>query len=122
MAGVVKSITCTSGVVTAATGGLVAYGDVQDVHAGYLLGRGSSGGDGSVQEITIGSGLSLSGTTLSASSTYAAEDAQDDVGGILDAGSNGQVAFTYDDATPRITGNLSARGHAAIMARISMRG
>lgn len=57
--------------VQASTGEILVYGagrtnDVPNYGQGKLLGRGAASGSGAAQEITLGSGLSLSGTTLSA--------------------------------------------------------
>lgn len=59
-----------SGATWTIDSGAVSYAKIQDVSAAStLLGRGSAGGAGDVEEITIGTGLTMSGTTLSASGT-----------------------------------------------------
>jgi len=59
-------VTNSAGVVTIANDA-VTYAKIQNVSAASrLLGRGSAAGAGDVQEISLGSGLSMTGTTLSA--------------------------------------------------------
>jgi hypothetical protein len=64
----------------------ITYAKLQNVSAASrLIGRGSAGGAGDAEEISIGSGLSLSGTTLSSAFTNPMTTAGD----IITGGSSG---------------------------------
>lgn len=112
---VVKSITVADGLLTAASGGTVDTADItadavtfakmQNIATARLLGR-STASSGDIEEIQVGSGLTLSSGTLSASGggSYTDEEAQDAVGGILTDTST--IDFTYSDGTPSITADV----------------
>lgn len=110
-----QTITLTGNVTGSGTGSFattiandaVTYAKIQNVTDARLLGR-SAGSSGDVQEITVGTGLSLSGGALTSMITqYTDENAQDAVGAMVDA------SLTYVDATPllqraALTGNVTA--------------
>jgi hypothetical protein len=111
----------SSGATWTIDNGAVTYAKMQDVSAASkLIGRGSASGSGDPQEITIGTNLTMSGTTLSAAgsiagSTGSADNAiirADGTGGSTIQGSvptiddNGKIladAFEFD-TTPTTTG------------------
>jgi hypothetical protein len=72
----------------------VTYAKMQNVSAASkLLGRGSAAGSGDVEEITLGTGLSMSGTTLNSSSVAGSNtQVQFNDGGVLGA----DAGLTYD--------------------------
>ena len=103
-----------TGDVTKAAGGTaqtiatsaVTYAKIQDISAASrLLGRGSAGGSGVVEEISLGTGLSMSGTTLSASTagTVTSVDA-----------SGGTTGMTFSGGPVTTTGTLTLAGTLAI--------
>lgn len=94
----------------------VSYSKIQNVSAASkLLGRGDSG-SGDVQELTIGSGLVMTGTTLSSTGggSYTDEQAQDAVGAMVDS------TLVYTDATPllsraALTGDVTASAGSNVL-------
>jgi hypothetical protein len=69
-------ITVASGTSWSIDNDAVTYAKMQNVSAASkLLGRGSAAGAGDVEEITLGTGLSMSGTTLSSTGSGAPTDA-----------------------------------------------
>jgi hypothetical protein len=96
--------------VGALTDGDVTYAKIQDTSAGsVLLGRGSSG-PGDVQEITLGAGLSMTGTTLSSSGGGAAPATADYLVKTADGTLTAERVVT--DSTS-ITANWSTAGQVA---------
>jgi Repeat of unknown function (DUF5907) len=83
----------------------VTYDKMQDTAAGaILLGRGdhSPGGGGEIEEITLGTGLSMSGTTLNASSSGGGSVSKSHSGFRLTLAS-GYPVYTPRPATPTST-------------------
>jgi hypothetical protein len=103
-----------TGDVTKAAGGTaqtiassaVTYAKIQDISAASrLLGRGAGAGAGVTQEISLGTGLSMSGTTLSASAagTVTSVDA-----------SGGTTGMSFSGGPVTTTGTLTLAGTLAV--------
>jgi len=79
----------------------VTYAKIQNVTDARVLGR-AAGSAGDVQELSAGTGISISGGAIASTITqYTDEQAQDAVGTILV--DTATIDFTYDDATPAIS-------------------
>lgn len=102
--------------VTTIANDAVTYSKMQNVSAASkLLGRGDSG-SGDVQEITLGSGLTMTGTTLSASGGSGDITAVGDVasgaafdgtaGSILTAGPNLSFTLVTQDSVSQVPGGI----------------
>ncbi len=89
----------------------VTYGKIQNVSAASrLLGRGSAGGSGDVEELTISTGLTLTGTTLTATGTG-------DVVGPSSA-VDSEIAL-YDGTTGKLIKRLSGTGFVRAAAGVA---
>lgn len=113
-----QTITLTGDVTGSGTGSFAAtiandavtYAKMQNVSAATrLLGRGSAGGSGDPEELTVSTGLSLSGTALSSTITqYTDELAQDAIGAALT--DTASVDFTYNDGANTISAAVLPAG------------
>jgi hypothetical protein len=82
----------------------ITFAKLQNISTARLLGR-STASAGNVEELTIGTGLQLTGGALSSTVTqYTDENAQDAVGTILT--DTATVNLTYNDTTPAVTADV----------------
>jgi hypothetical protein len=115
--GVVKSLAAVRGLIQSATGGTVDTYDispravnwdrVQSIASGFLLGR-SSAGAGDVESLAVGTGLNLSGGTLTSTGTpYTDEQSQDATAALFAAGTHAGISFIYDDANNKLSATVT---------------
>jgi Repeat of unknown function (DUF5907) len=98
-------VTTSGGVATTIPNDTVTYAKMQNVSAASrLLCRGSASGSGDPQECTVGTGLSLSGTTLSATASSAWSALTDPSGNLSLSHAANTTAFTWGSSTS--TSNL----------------
>lgn len=84
--------------------GSITLASLQNISTDKILGR-DTAGSGVIEQLGLGAGLSISGGNLvNTVSAYTTEEAQDAVGSIL--ADDGDIDFTYDDATPKITASV----------------
>lgn len=74
----------------------ITFADIQNIATDKVLGR-DTAGSGTIEELGLGAGLSISGGNLvNTVSAYTTEEAQDAVGAMVDA------SLTYVDGTPSL--------------------
>ncbi len=82
----------------------ITFAKMQNIASGRVLGR-TTASSGDIEELSAGTGIAISGGTISTSITqYTDELAQDAVGTILVDSST--IDLTYNDATPSITASI----------------
>lgn len=95
----------SSGTVWTVDNTAITFAKMQDVSTGVLIGR-STASSGSMETLSVGTGLSLSGGTLSSSITqYTDEMAQDTIATLIQNGTG--ISWTYNDGANTLTPAVS---------------